>query len=229
MFFPLWKKQSSSLSPSFHRPSSLISVRLFTRGHRSPTEYLLIASLSSCWSMSCMLWCLRLYAIAAALTLPSSSGQCQRRKANDPVSGRERERECHGYQGCLNKKLKYLQSTSLCLQLLTVSIFGKRAATCNLNAGWVEVLETWQNTPVSSRRYLIMWYSKERGHTQFHSTDNMYFKLDNTTVLIILLFFLLTLKCLCSAFFGKGLTNKEIVPMCPCACYLHYRYTQYIN
>lgn len=84
------KKRSSFLCPLFHRPSSLISVRLFTHGHHSPTEYLLTANQSSCWSMSCMLWCLRLYAIAAAPTLPSSSGQCQRRKGNDSVSGKER-------------------------------------------------------------------------------------------------------------------------------------------
>lgn len=109
-----------SLSASPHRPSSLISVRLFTHGRHSPTECLLTASLSSCWSMSCTLWCLRLCATAATHSLPSSSGQLQIRRLNDRV-----ERECQGCQGCLNKRLKYLQSTALCLHLLAVTIFGE--------------------------------------------------------------------------------------------------------
>lgn len=90
---------------SLHRPSSLISVRLSTHGRRSPTECLLTASLSSCWSTSCTLWCPRLCATAAANGLPSSSGQRQRRRLND--EDWEGERECRGCQGYLNKRLKH--------------------------------------------------------------------------------------------------------------------------
>uniref|UniRef100_A0A3Q0R6M4 Transmembrane 6 superfamily member 1 n=1 Tax=Amphilophus citrinellus TaxID=61819 RepID=A0A3Q0R6M4_AMPCI len=45
-----------------------------------------VGNLSSCWSMCCTLWCLRLCATAAAHNLPSSSRQHQRRKVNDRVS-----------------------------------------------------------------------------------------------------------------------------------------------
>lgn len=80
----------SPLCASCHRPSSLILVRLFTHGRRSPTECLLIASVSSCWSMSCTLWCLRLCATAATRSLPSSSGQQQIRRLSDRVPGMSR-------------------------------------------------------------------------------------------------------------------------------------------
>lgn len=115
---------SFSFFSSLHRPSSLILVHLFTHGRPSPTEYLLAAKLSSWWSTCCTLWFLRLCATAAPTGPISSSGLHQTRKVNDE--------ECLGCQGCLNKRLKYLQITTLCLQLLAAAVFGEGAATCNL-------------------------------------------------------------------------------------------------
>lgn len=109
-------------SPSlFHISlSSLTLVRLFTRGHHSPTEYLLTASLFFCWSMFCMQWCLKFCAIAATHSQPSSSGQQQKRRPND---SRKKEN---------NKGVKdaLLRGWSTCklllrgLELLAVAIFG---------------------------------------------------------------------------------------------------------
>lgn len=93
----------------WHRPSSLISVRLFTLGHHSPTEYLLTARMSSCWSTSSMLWCLSFCATAALPGLPSSyQGPLLKKRVND------KGKICQGCQGSLNKRLKYML---ICLQI----------------------------------------------------------------------------------------------------------------
>ena len=67
----------------------------------------------------------------------------------------ERERECQRCQGCLNKRLKYLQSTALCLQLLAVAIFGEGASTFNLNVGRDKILQCWTEF-VSSSLYVLL-------------------------------------------------------------------------
>lgn len=69
------------------RPSFLISAALYTHGRHSLIEFLLPTNLCFCWLISCMLWCLRLFATAALPGRPSSSRACQTRKMHECYRG----------------------------------------------------------------------------------------------------------------------------------------------